>query len=169
PPSVFALLPRLLERSGRSARGSITGFYTVLVEADDANEPISDSVRGILDGHIMLSRALAHQAHWPAIDVLGSISRSMSDIVAREHRAAADNLRQLMAAYRQSEDLISVGAYKSGSNPMVDLAIRMRDPILNYLRQSASEHRSFSDSVEGLLKLSQLRDALAGKHTAKTS
>ena len=104
PPSVFALLPKLLERSGRTALGSITGFYTVLVEADDANEPISDTVRGTLDGHIMLSRKLAHQAHWPAIDPLASISRSMNDVVTPEHRAAAESLKQVLAAYQQSED-----------------------------------------------------------------
>src|SRR5258706_12011335 len=126
PPSVFALLPRLLERSGKTDRGSITGFYTVLVEADDANEPISDTVRGILDGHIMLSRKLANQAHWPAIDVLASISRSMPDVTTVEHRRAADGLKQMLAAYQQSEDLISIGAYQSGSNPLVDTAIRLQ-------------------------------------------
>jgi FliI/YscN family ATPase len=111
PPSVFSLLPKLLERSGRTSSGSITGLYNVLVEADDANEPISDTVRGTLDGHIMLSRKLAHQAHWPAIDPLASISRSMNDIVTPEHRAAAESVKQLLAAYQQSEDLITIGAY----------------------------------------------------------
>ncbi|MCH7688920.1 MAG: FliI/YscN family ATPase, partial [Planctomycetes bacterium] len=108
PPSVFAILPLLLERSGRTDQGSITGFYTVLVEGDDANEPISDAVRGILDGHIMLSRKLAHAAHWPAIDVLESISRSMNEIISAEHRDAAIQLKQLLAAYRQHEDMISI-------------------------------------------------------------
>jgi flagellum-specific ATP synthase len=167
PPSVFALMPRLLERSGRSERGSITGFYTVLVEGDDTNEPISDTVRGILDGHIMLSRQLAHQAHWPAIDVLGSISRSMNDIVAPQHRAAADGLRQVLAAYRQSEDLISVGAYQSGSNATVDLAIRMREPILGFLKQSAMEHVGFEQAVDGLMRLAQMRETMGGRGTEK--
>jgi hypothetical protein len=112
----------LLERSGKTDRGSITGFYTVLVEADDANEPISDTVRGILDGHIMLSRKLAHQAHWPAIDVLSSISRSMPDVTSDEHRRNADSLKQLLAAYQETQDLISIGAYQAGSNGLVDAA-----------------------------------------------
>src|SRR4029079_7661788 len=129
PPSVFALLPRLLERSGKTDQGSITGFYTVLVEADDANEPISDTVRGILDGHIMLSRKLAHQTHWPAIDVLSSISRSMPDVGTKEHRAASDSLKQLLTAYQQSEALITIGAYQAGSNPLVDTAFKFKDEI----------------------------------------
>jgi len=162
PPSVFAILPRLLERSGRTERGSITGFYSVLVEADDANEPISDAVRGILDGHIMLSRKLAQQAHWPAIDVLESISRSMSDIVGDHHRTAADSIKQLLAAYQQSEDLITIGAYQAGSNPLVDLAIRMREPIQKYVQQASEESVTFADAVEGLLKLARLRDGLNG-------
>lgn len=157
PPSVFALLPRLLERSGKNDRGTITGFYTVLVEADDANEPISDTVRGILDGHVMLSRKLAHQAHWPAIDVLGSISRSMPDVVSREHRRAADNLKQLMAAYQQSEDLISIGAYQPGSNPLVDEAMRLKDEIRRFVQQDMHEHVHFPQVQELLLHLASQR------------
>jgi len=157
PPSVFALLPRLLERSGRSERGSITGLYTVLVEADDANEPISDSVRGILDGHVMLSRRLAEQAHWPAIDVLSSISRSMNDIVEPQHRDAAANVKRLLAAYRQSEDLISIGAYQPGSNRDVDLAIRMKERIDGHLQQSTSDHVDFERAAESLMNLERLR------------
>jgi FliI/YscN family ATPase len=157
PPSVFALLPRLLERSGRTEKGSITGFYTVLVEADDANEPISDAVRGILDGHIMLSRKLAHQAHWPAIDVLASVSRSMPDVAAPEHVQAADGLRQLLAAYQQAEDLISIGAYQSGSNPLVDAAIKLRDGILKFQRQSSTEDVTFQAACEALRQLDQSR------------
>jgi flagellar biosynthesis/type III secretory pathway ATPase len=155
------MLPRLLERSGRSDRGSITGFYSVLVEADDANEPISDTVRGILDGHIMLSRKLAHQAHWPAIDVLSSISRSMNDLVSAEHRGASNQVKQLMAAYQQSEDLISIGAYQSGSNPLVDQAIRMREPINTFLRQGATEPSGMPQAVEGLMKLAKLKEGLS--------
>ena len=162
PPSVFAILPRLLERSGRTDRGTITGFYSVLVEADDVNEPISDAVRGILDGHIMLSRKLSQQAHWPAVDVLESISRSMNDVVSEQHLAAADSIKQLLAAYKQSEDLIAIGAYQTGSNPLVDLAIRMREPIQRYLQQASSQPADFGDAVEGLLKLAQLRNGLNG-------
>jgi FliI/YscN family ATPase len=164
PPSVFAALPRLLERSGRNDQGSITGFYTVLVEADDANEPISDTVRGILDGHIFLTRRLAERAHWPAIDVLASISRSMNDIVGEEHRRAADNLKQLMAAYQQSEDLISIGAYQAGSNPTVDLAIQLQDRINAFLQQEATERVTFSEVVDDLVKINRLRDGLSGQN-----
>jgi flagellum-specific ATP synthase len=160
PPSVFALLPKLLERSGRSSLGSITGFYNVLVEGDDFNEPISDTVRGTLDGHIMLSRKLAHQAHWPAIDPLASISRSMNDVVTAEHRAAADSVKQLLAAYQQSEDLITIGAYQMGSNPLVDLAIKLREPIDAFLRQTTSERVAFPAAVEGLVKLARIRTGL---------
>ncbi len=158
PPSVFALLPRLLERSGRADSGSITGFYTVLVEADDHNEPISDSVRGILDGHLVLSRQLAEHSHWPAIDVLASVSRSMKDVVSDEHLQAADRVRHLLSAYQQSEDLISLGAYQSGSNPRTDVAIRLREPILKYLCQTVSQRVSFSDSVNQLRQLARLAD-----------
>jgi FliI/YscN family ATPase len=157
PPSVFAILPRLLERSGKTDRGSITGFYTVLVEADDANEPISDTVRGILDGHIMLSRKLAHQAHWPAIDVLSSISRSMPDITSEEHRRNADSVKQLLAAYQDSQDLISIGAYQGGSNALVDAAIKMRDETLKFLRQGISELATYPSAVSGLAALAQIR------------
>jgi FliI/YscN family ATPase len=160
PPSVFALLPKLLERSGRTPLGSITGLYTVLVEADDANEPISDTVRGTLDGHIMLSRKLAHQAHWPAIDPLSSISRSMSDVVSAEHRHAAESLKQLLAAYQQSEDLITIGAYQMGSNQMVDLAIKLREPIETFLKQSSTDRITFAVAVDGLMRLARLRNGL---------
>ncbi|HET6326780.1 MAG TPA: FliI/YscN family ATPase [Planctomycetaceae bacterium] len=160
PPSVFALLPKLLERSGRTVSGSITGFYNVLVEADDANEPISDTVRGTLDGHIMLSRKLAHQAHWPAIDPLASISRSMNDIVSREHRAAADSIKQLLAAYQQSEDLITIGAYQMGSNQLVDQAIKLRDPIDAFLRQASTERVTIEAAVGDLMRLARMRAGL---------
>jgi len=167
PPSVFAILPRLLERSGKTDRGSITGFYTVLVEADDANEPISDTVRGILDGHIMLSRKLAHQAHWPAIDVLSSISRSMPDVTSDEHRRNSDSLKQLLAAYQETQDLISIGAYQAGSNPLVDAAIRMRDETTKFLRQGSAELVSLQSAVSGLAALAQIRNNLI-KPAART-
>jgi FliI/YscN family ATPase len=161
PPSVFALLPRLLERSGCTSRGSITGFYTVLVEGDDTNEPISDAVRGTLDGHFVLSRKLAQQGHFPAIDVLASISRLMTDIVAEEHQQAARSIRQLLAAYQQSEDLISIGAYQSGSNAVVDAAIQLREPIHQFLRQAVHEKSTPEEAREGLLKLATLRQSLS--------
>jgi flagellum-specific ATP synthase len=155
PPSVFALLPRLVERAGRAPRGSITAFYSVLVEGDDTNEPVSDTVRGLLDGHIVLSRRLAAQAHWPAIDVLESISRLFPDITPPEQRAAAQTVRELMAAYREHEDLISIGAYRAGANPTVDAAIAMRDEINRYLRQAIEEQSSVEKAREELVKLAQ--------------
>jgi flagellum-specific ATP synthase len=155
PPSVFALLPKLVERAGRTPRGSITAFYSVLVEGDDANEPISDTVRGLLDGHVVLSRKLASQAHWPAIDVLESISRLFLDIVPTEQRAAAQTIRELLAAYRDHEDLISIGAYRSGANPSVDCAIAMREEIQKFLRQEIEERSSVESARLELIKLAQ--------------
>jgi FliI/YscN family ATPase len=163
PPSVFALLPRLLERSGRTMAGSITGFYTVLVEGDDTNEPISDTVRGILDGHVVLSRRLANQGHFPAIDVLSSLSRLMTELADAEHRQAAQWLRQLLAAYQQSEDLINIGAYQAGTNPQVDAAIQLRPAILQYLQQRTDQSGTLTSAREGLLQLQKLRDALSKK------
>ncbi len=160
PPSVFALLPRLLERSGRTTKGSITGFYTVLVEGDDTNEPISDTVRGILDGHIVLTRKLAHQAHFPAIDVLSSISRLMSDLATAEHKTAANGIKQLLAAYQQSEDLINIGAYQAGTNPQVDAAIQLRPQILQFLQQRTDEKSDLTSAVSALTKLGKLKDVL---------
>jgi flagellum-specific ATP synthase len=147
-PSVFTLLPRLLERAGTSDnKGTITGLYTVLVEGDDANEPIADALRSILDGHIQLTRELAMQNHYPAIDVLGSISRVMDDIVDDQHRQNAYRLKQVMATYRKAEDLINIGAYVSGSNPKIDYAIEMFEKINSYLRQDIEETVVFEDSV----------------------
>ncbi|MFO0916889.1 MAG: FliI/YscN family ATPase [Planctomycetaceae bacterium] len=160
PPSVFALLPRLLERSGRTGAGSITGFYTVLVEGDDTNEPISDTVRGILDGHVVLSRRLAEQTHFPAIDVLGSISRLMSDLATPDHLQASNAIKQLLSAYRQSEDLISIGAYQAGSNAQVDAAIQLRQPILQFLQQRVEEKSDLAAAVAALTKLGKLREGL---------
>jgi len=159
PPSVFAALPRLLERSGRTEHGSITGFYSVLVEGDDTNEPVSDSVRGILDGHIMLSRNLAERGQWPAIDILSSISRSMSRIVENTHDEAASVVKRLTAAYRQTQDMIEIGAYQSGSNALVDQAIQLRQPILDYVQQSADQSVSFQDAVQQLEKLHRIHQA----------
>jgi flagellum-specific ATP synthase len=166
PPSVFALLPQLVERAGRSARGSITGFYSVLVEGDDPQEPISDAVRGLLDGHTWLSRKLASRAHWPAVDVLDSISRLMPDVATRIHQDAAQAIRQLMAAYRDHEDLISIGAYRRGANRQVDVAIDMLDDINKYLRQRIDEPTSVDLAQNGLLDL--VRQAMAKRNAAAT-
>ncbi len=139
PPSVFASLPRLLERSGRTSRGSITGFYAVLVEGDDMNEPIADAARSILDGHILLSRDLANKGHWPAIDVLGSISRVCDQVIDAEHNEARREVLKLVSAYRQVEDLVNIGAYAAGSNPDFDLAIACKPIIDQLLQQGRSE------------------------------
>lgn len=152
-PSVFAALPRLLERSGTSRSGSITGFYTVLVDGDDFNEPISDAVRGILDGHIVLSRELAARNHYPAIDVLNSTSRLMPYVTDKEHQDMAGRLRELVSAYRESEDLINIGAYVRGSNPRVDRAIDYRERINAFLRQDMNESVSWEQSMEALKAL----------------
>jgi len=150
-PSVFTILPKLLERAGTSANnGTITGLYTVLVEGDDSNEPIADAVRSILDGHINLSRDLAMQNHYPAIDVLGSISRVMVDVVADGHRKNADQFKEILATYRKAEDLINIGAYVSGSNSKIDYAIEMIDRINSYLRQDLNETVLFDDSISQL-------------------
>jgi flagellum-specific ATP synthase len=154
-PSVFALLPKLLERSGAGERGSITGIYTVLVDGDDMNEPIADAARSILDGHIVLSRALAAQNHYPAIDILQSISRLMLEIVDEEHWDAAQKIRTLLATYRDAEDLINIGAYAQGSNPAIDQAIRMIGPIREFLRQSVREQTGLQDAVDQLLALTR--------------
>ena len=144
-PSVFALLPRLLERAGTSARGSITGIYTVLVDGDDMNEPIADAVRSILDGHIVLSRAIAAQNHFPAIDILASVSRVMTDVVTKEHREAAQHMRALMAVYKEAEDLIHIGAYVKGSSKKIDEAIEKIDAINDFLCQGVFDVTSFED------------------------
>jgi len=153
-PSVFALLPKLLERAGNfEGRGSITGLYTVLVEGDDMNDPIGDSVRSIVDGHIVLSRQLAHKGHFPAVDVLQSTSRVMRAVVSREHYNQSMRVREMMAVYRESEDLINIGAYKSGSNPRIDQAIRMEGAIESMLKQTIEEDCSFAQSEQALMNL----------------
>jgi len=152
-PSLFAMLPRLLERAGAAEKGSITGLYTVLVEGDDMNEPVADTVRSILDGHIVLSRKLAAQGIYPAIDSLGSISRVMADVATPEHKQAALILKRLLAAYRESEDLINIGAYESGSHPDVDAAIKMRDEINDFLTQDIEDGSVFDETIQRLVKL----------------
>jgi flagellum-specific ATP synthase len=152
-PSVFALLPRLLERSGTSAKGSITGLYTVLVDGDDMNEPVADSVRSILDGHVVLSRDLAHRNHYPAIDVLASVSRLMPDVTTPEHRKTAGNLRDILATYKSAEDLINIGAYVEGSNPKIDYAKAHIDSVNTFLRQGVSEKAPYSETITRLQSL----------------
>lgn len=152
-PSVFALLPKLLERSGTSDRGTVTGLYTVLVDGDDHNEPIADAVRGILDGHIVLSRDLAMQNHYPAIDILASVSRVMVDIVSGEHNQAAGELRSILATYRDAKDLIDIGAYAKGSNPKIDYAISMIDATHAYLRQTIDDRYTHDEAVSMLVQL----------------
>ncbi|MDY6986497.1 MAG: flagellar protein export ATPase FliI [Thermodesulfobacteriota bacterium] len=150
-PSVFSLLPKLLERAGTSSHaGTISGLYTVLVEADDMNEPIADAVRAILDGHIVLSRDIAMQGHYPAIDVLGSVSRLMDDIIDPKHRLAANKLKAVLDTYKKAEDLINIGAYVNGSSAKIDYALRMIDGVNHYLRQDVEETFTFEDSIEQL-------------------
>ncbi|WP_090841040.1 flagellar protein export ATPase FliI [Alkalicoccus daliensis] len=151
-PSVFALLPRLLERSGMSEKGSITAFYTVLVDGDDMNEPIADTVRGILDGHLVLDRKLANKGHFPAINVLQSISRIMSDLTEDPHQQAADNMRQVIATYTEQEDLINIGAYKKGSNPQVDNAIKEYPAVMSFLKQANNEHYNFMRTTSEMVE-----------------
>lgn len=153
-PSVFSILPRLLERSGTAARGSITGLYTVLVEGDDMNEPVADAVRGILDGHIVLSRDLAHKNHYPAIDVLASVSRLMNELISPEHRKAAGFLRNNLALYRDNEDLINIGAYSRGNNPSLDAAVDKNTAINEFLCQQVEERFSYAETIERVLQIS---------------
>ena len=153
-PSVFAMLPRLLERAGTSATGSITGIYTVLVDGDDMNEPIADAVRSILDGHIVLSRKIAAQNHFPAIDVMPSVSRVMNEVVSPEHLKAAQQMRQLMAVYRDAEDLIHIGAYVKGSSAKIDESIAKIDAINDFLCQGIFEVDTYEDTENKLIGIS---------------
>jgi FliI/YscN family ATPase len=152
-PSVFAILPKMFERAGNFRKGSITGFFTVLVEGDDLNEPITDAARGILDGHIVLSRQLGAAGHYPAIDVLSSISRVASRVAQPEHLKAAAKLREALASYQQSEDLIQLGAYVSGANAKLDASIRSRERILNFLRQRPDESNPLPETLTALTEI----------------
>jgi flagellum-specific ATP synthase len=149
-PSVFAMLPRLLERAGAGEQGAITALYTVLVEGDDMNEPVADAVRGILDGHIVLSRALAHFNHYPAIDVLESVSRLTRDVCTPAEVILAGRAREQLALYRKNEDLISIGAYTKGANPALDQAISLHEPLKKFLRQPVSEHMTRAQTFQTL-------------------
>ncbi|WP_164102879.1 FliI/YscN family ATPase [Candidatus Laterigemmans baculatus] len=153
PPSVFAMMPRLVERAGRTERGAITAFYSVLVEGDDTNEPIADTLRGLLDGHIVLSRRLAGQSHWPAIDLLESLSRLQPQLVSPEHRQAATTIRRWIAEYEKHADLIAIGAYRSGSNAELDKAIAMRGAIREFLTQQAEQRHPAKLTGQLLLRL----------------
>ena len=153
PPSVYAEMPKLLERAGTSEKGSITGLYTVLVDGDDFNEPITDTARSILDGHIMLDRKLGHKNHYPAIDVLQSISRVMSSIVDSKHKKASGQLKNVLATYSEAEDLVNIGAYKAGSNPSIDYALSKIDAVNEFLQQDVYEKISFEESIRRLEEL----------------
>lgn len=154
-PSVFHLLPKIFERAGRFGKGSITGLFTVLVEGDDFNEPIADAVRGILDGHIILSRALGAAGHYPAIDILQSVSRLAPAVSTPEQKKAAVKLRQALAAYERAEDLINLGAYVSGSNPQLDSAIQLQPQLLEFLRQAPDEHTPLEETLRRMSELAQ--------------
>jgi len=153
PPSVFASLPRLLERAGTDDKGSITGIYTVLVDGDDFNEPIADASRSILDGHIVLTRKLASAGHYPSIDILESKSRVRDHVIDAEHRSAANSVSRLEASFREKEDLILVGAYHEGSDRGVDTALKLRPQVLDFLQQLPEEHTTFDASRRSLVSL----------------
>ena len=153
PPSIFSWLQRILERSGNSPRGSITALYTVLMEGDDINDPVVDTVRGIVDGHIFLSRKVAEMNHYPAIDVLGSISRLMSAIATPEHKEAAAKMRKIMAMHRENKDLIDVGMYQPGSNPKLDTAIEMMPQVNAFLQQRTSDSVTMENTINTLVNM----------------
>ncbi|MEX0936791.1 MAG: FliI/YscN family ATPase [Pirellulales bacterium] len=168
PPSVFALLPKLVERAGRTPEGSITAFYSVLVEGDDDSEPISDTVRGLLDGHTWLSRKIASRGHYPAIDVLSSISRLVTEVATTEQRSDVQVIRELLSAYRDHEDLISIGAYRRGANRAVDAAIDMREAIDGFLRQDTDDQAELANTRARLKQLAdQCRARLQGPQMTK--
>lgn len=172
-PSAFAMLPQVLERAGQTKEGSITGFYTVLVEADDINDPVGDAVRGILDGHVWLSRSLANKAHYPAVSVTDSISRVMSDIVDEPHLRASRTVMRAMATWNEIEDLVSIGAYANGSNPQYDAVIQTRQAVLDFLQQGMKEGVSFSEARGQLLavaqRITETQERLAGGRKAAAS
>ena len=162
PPSVFTLLPKVLERVGKVGKGSITGLYTVLVEGDDLTDPIADSVRSILDGHIVLSRSLAMQGHFPAVDVLQSISRVMPDVVTLAQMASVRSLLEILSIYRNAEDLINLGAYQPGTNAKLDVAIAMRESIQTFLQQEQGQRVGLAESLQGLEKVVSQSREIAG-------
>ncbi len=163
PPSVFALLPQILERAGNTAEGSITAFYSVLVEGDDPTEPIADAVRGVADGHLWLSRTLANRGHFPAIDVLASISRVREDVIDADHLKRARRVLSLLGTYSAIEDLVSVGAYVAGINPEFDLAVQARPRILEFLQQDSASRFSFDEALAQLHALTDWIEQLAAR------
>lgn len=163
PPSMYTVMPRLLERSGMSDKGSITGLYTVLVEGDDINEPVSDTVRGILDGHIVLSRAIANSNHYPPVDVLGSVSRVMPDIVSERHMELSGSIRRMMAVYSEAEDLINIGAYRRGANPEIDRAVELHPQIQDFLRQGVSDRCTYDETLEMMASIIRGSAPVSGK------
>jgi len=163
PPSFFATVPRLVERLGRAARGSITGLLTVLLDADDPNEPVADTLRGLLDGHVFLSRELAQRGHYPAIDVLASLSRLMNAIASERHRALAQALREALAQWREGRDLVEIGAYRPGTNERLDRALALVPGIETFLRQGAGERATLAET------LARLETLLAPPRIAPTS
>jgi len=166
-PSVFAFLPRLLERAGNFKKGSITGLYTVLVEGDDMNDPVADTVRSILDGHVVLSRKLAAAGRYPAVDVLQSISRVMIDVISKKHLASVNKVREILATYEEAEDLINIGAYVKGSNPRIDYAISMIDKIVDFKKQDMFENTTLEESVKKMEELlANSKSAVAAKNTS---
>jgi len=169
PPSVYALLPRLLERAGRTSSGSITGIYTVLVEGDDLDEPLSDAVRGILDGHIWLARSLANRGHYPAIDVLNSISRVAPEVTSPEQQRAVMSIRRVLAVWNDIEDLVSIGAYVPGANPDYDLAVQTRDAINAFLVQEQSVGCSFEQAASAVCQLGQLLEKTRSQASERTA
>ncbi len=166
PPSVFSLLPKLVERAGRTRTGSITAFYSVLVEGDDENEPVADTVRGLLDGHVWLSRRLAERGHFPAIDVLRSISRLMSDISSNHHRAAAQMLRRMLSVLQENEDLLTIGAYRKGNNRELDTAVAIKQEIHKFLRQAVEDRPVQPEVLTAVQKIAQQCAALLQATTA---
>ncbi|MFC1635134.1 EscN/YscN/HrcN family type III secretion system ATPase, partial [Planctomycetota bacterium] len=164
-PSVFSLMPRLIERLGCVERGSITGILTVLVENDDLADPVADSARSLLDGHIVLSRKLAERGHYPAVDILQSISRLMPAVTSKNHKLAAQRLKEIYAIYRDAEDLINIGAFSPGSNPRIDGAVALIDEIRDFLVQPVREKTDFSETVRRLTSISQSWDRLLGART----
>jgi flagellum-specific ATP synthase len=161
-PSVFALMPRLIERLGCAETGSITGILTVLVENDDLSDPVADSARSLLDGHIVLSRKLAERAHYPAIDILQSVSRLMPAVTSKEHKFAAQKLKEIYATYLDAEDLINIGAFSSGSNRRIDGAIALIDKIREFLIQPVREKNSFNETLQRLNAITQSWEQLLG-------